>query len=273
MAGRVGQPALAAGETGETLVGGTANRGLVIRVGDTVRRPMRDRSPSTHALLRHLEAVGFDGAPRLLGIDTAGREVLTYVEGQAVLPPYPAWGLSDRALDSVAQLLRDFHDATASFDPDGLAWTAEVPPQHRDGTVVSHNDPNLDNVLFRGGRAVALIDFDLSSPGSRLWDVACAARLWAPLRPDGDIDDARRGRSLRRLRRFVDAYGLPGPDRARLLDTIVASHEWTYRIVSGGADDGNIPFREYWARGGADRAARARAWYDRAAPRIRAALD
>lgn len=259
-------------EVEETLAGGTANRGLVVRVGDTVRRPLRDRSASTHALLRHLESVGFEGAPRFLGVDTAGREVLTYVEGRAALPPYPAWGLTDVALDSVAVLLREFHDATASFDPRGLTWTAAVPPEHRDGAVVSHNDPNLDNVLFRDGRAVALIDFDLSAPGSRLWDVACAARLWAPLRPDDDIDDTRRGSSLSRLRRFVDTYGLSGRERGLVLDTVIASHEWTYRIVRRGAESGSIPFREYWQRGGAERAARARAWYDHDARRIRDAL-
>ena len=76
------------------------------------------------------------------------------------------------------------------------------------GELVSHNDPNLDNIVFRDGRAVALIDFDLASPGSRVWDVACAARLWAPLRPDRYIDDARRGRALARFRLFVDSYGL-----------------------------------------------------------------
>jgi len=32
------------------------------------------------ARLRHLEAVGFTGAPRFLGIDAAGREVLSYIE-------------------------------------------------------------------------------------------------------------------------------------------------------------------------------------------------
>ena len=51
------------------LPGGLANRGAVVRIGDTVRRPQRRTSPSVHALLRHLETVGFDGAPRFLGVD------------------------------------------------------------------------------------------------------------------------------------------------------------------------------------------------------------
>jgi hypothetical protein len=44
----------------------------VVRLGDTVRRPMGPQSPFVHRLLRHLEAVSFDGAPRLLGVDEQG---------------------------------------------------------------------------------------------------------------------------------------------------------------------------------------------------------
>lgn len=62
-------------------VGGRQSSG-VVRVGDTVRRPLHRNSEFVHALLRHFEAVGFDGAPRLLGVDDQGREILTYVEGE-----------------------------------------------------------------------------------------------------------------------------------------------------------------------------------------------
>src|SRR4249919_788318 len=68
------------------LSGGTANRGLVIRVGDTVVRPTAPCWRATHALLDHLAAVGFDGAPRVL---VAGpvTETLTYIGGRAGVPP------------------------------------------------------------------------------------------------------------------------------------------------------------------------------------------
>ena len=45
------------------LPGATANRGLVIRVGNSVHRPTAPCWPATHALLAHLKSVGFDGAP------------------------------------------------------------------------------------------------------------------------------------------------------------------------------------------------------------------
>jgi hypothetical protein len=54
----------------------------VVRVGDTVRRPTGRWSWAVHALLLHLEAVGFERAPRLLGIDDAGREVLSFLPGR-----------------------------------------------------------------------------------------------------------------------------------------------------------------------------------------------
>jgi Ser/Thr protein kinase RdoA (MazF antagonist) len=243
----------------EILRGGYTNAGQVLRVGDTVRRPWRETSPATRALLEHLERVGFDGAPRFLGVDAEGRETLSFIAGDAVLEPYQPWALTDAALVSVAELLRRFHDAIASFDPAPHTWPQPVPAAFRDGTI-SHNDPNLDNVIFAGGRAVALIDFDLASPGSVVWDVACAARLWAPLRADEDLPEALRGRPLERLRLFADAYGLPSPQRARMVDALAAAHAWCYRIVRGAVGSGHEPFERMWREGGEQRADRTHAW-------------
>jgi hypothetical protein len=244
----------------EVLVGGTANRGQVVRVGDTVRRPQSPTSPATHVLLRHLADVGFAGAPRFLGVDELGREVLTYVPGTAITSPYPEWALTDEALVSVAHLLRAYHRAVITFDPTPYAWPSS-PPAPFAGELISHNDINLDNVVFRGERAVALIDFDLASPGSRVWDVACAARLWAPLRPEADIDDTRRRRAVARFRLFVDSYGLARTDRERLMAAVRENHEWCYDIVGTGAANGHAGFSEYCASGALERAQRTREWY------------
>jgi hypothetical protein len=253
------------------LHGGTANRGLVHRVGDTVRRPLRPTSPATHALLRHLEEVGFEGAPRVLGIDDAGREVLSYVPGEAVTAPAPAWGLTDPALASVGRLLRRFHEAVADFDPTPYTWAHEVPaPFDRGG--VAHNDPNLDNVVFRDGRAVALIDFDLAAPGAPLWDVAATARLWAPLRAPVDVSDARRHRELARLRILVDAYGLDEQGRGELVTAVLTSHEWMCDIVRSGAIAGVPGFAAYWTPEAEQRNERAREWLLRTADAVAAVL-
>lgn len=255
----------------EVLPGGTANRGQVVRVGDTVRRPQRATSPATQALLRHLADVGFAGAPRFLGVDQQGREVLSYVPGTAVTPPYPAWALSDEALVSVAQLLRDYHGAVSSFSATSHRWPPS-PPAPFAGRLISHNDVNLDNVVFRDGRAVALIDVDLASPGCRVWDVAGATRLWAPLRPDCYIDDSRRGRAIDRLRLFVDSYGLDRGEREAVVPAVLDNHQRSYDIVRTAAADGHPAFAEYLAAGALRRAERTRRWYLDNADLLRRAL-
>ena len=244
----------------QPLAGGVSNSGLVVRVGDTVHRPQTARSPAVHALLQHLERVGFDGAPRYLGEDDQGREVLSYVEGRAAAKePREQWVLTDGALASVARLLRRFHDAVRSFDPSQQQWATDVPARFRDG-LVSHNDVNLDNVVFHGDEAVALIDFDLASPGSAVWDVALAARLWVPLRADTDVADLRRGQREHRLRLFVDAYGLPEADRRRLVDAALETHHWCYSIVRAGAERGVPGYVRYWDVAAQQRAERQQRW-------------
>jgi len=258
-------------ETETLLLGGTANRGLVVRVGDTVRRPLRASSAATHALLQHLEGVGFTGAPVFLGVDSQGREVLSYLPGETVTAPYPDWSMTDEALDSVAELLRSYHEAVADFRPVGLEWAEPVPSAYVNG-LISHNDPNLDNVVFRDGAAVALIDFDLAGPGSALWDVATAVRLWAPLRPDADVHDLRRGRTLTRLRRFADAYGLSEGDRLRLVDAAELNHTWCMDYVRRGAETGHPWFHQRWTTGESDLTDRTNRWFTTEAEALRRAL-
>lgn len=227
------------------LRGGTSNRGLVRRIGDTVHRPQSEWSPAVHALLLHLEREGFDGAPRYLGQDDQGREVLSYIPGQAATAPPAPWALTDRALASVADLLRRYHAAVRSFDPSPYEWHTNVPEEFRDG-LVCHNDLNLDNVIFRHGRACAFIDFDLASPGSRLWDVALTARLWVPLRDPADISDDRAARIHQRLRLFADACGLEGSERAALPAAAASTHSWCYDIIRAGAQQGIPGYLRHW---------------------------
>jgi hypothetical protein len=237
--------------------GGTANRGLVIRVGDAVLRPTAPCRPATHALLAHLSSVGFDGAPRVLAVGTA-TEMLTYIHGQAAVPPLPADILTDTALVSVAELVRRYHRAVRSFDPAAYRWPKAIPAAFRTG-LVSHNDVHPANLVFRDGRAVALIDFDLAGPGSAAWDLAAAARTWAPLQEDRDIPDCRQGRAIERFRIFLHACELTRAERREVAEAVVANHDWTYAIVTEAAAAGHRGFTDYWRKVAAP-AARARRW-------------
>ena len=254
----------------EVLLGGSANAGLVTRVGDTVRRPVRPTSNATWALLDHLERVDFPGAPRHLGVDEQGREVLSYVPGTAVLRPYPAWALTDSALMSVARLLRDYHRAADGFDFDAHEWGHPLPSEFRGG-IVCHNDLNLDNIIFVGGQATALIDFDLSGPGCVGWDLAGATRLWAPLEIDPDRPMVP-AESLRRLGLFADTYGATKAEREQLIDAMVPCHDWCCQIVEEAANSGHETFSHYWHGGGSDCARLTRQWLSTHASEMRAAL-
>lgn len=88
--------------------------------------------------------------------------------------------------------------------------------------------------------AVALIDFDLAGP-----DVACAARLWVPLRPDAYITDSRRGHAVRRLRLFVDSYGLDRDERSRILTAVQQNQQWFFELVEWHIAAGHRAFMQY----------------------------
>src|SRR4051794_13910878 len=108
---------------GEVLQDGPHRR--VERVGDTVRRPMFAWSPTVHELLRYLESVGFPYAPRVLGIDGEGREVLSYLDGDSG-PAGWAAVVADTGLIAMARLLREYHEAVAGYRPSGGATWAAV---------------------------------------------------------------------------------------------------------------------------------------------------
>jgi Phosphotransferase enzyme family len=225
-----------------------------------VRRPAAPCWRATHALLDHLARAGFDGAPRVLATGPAS-ETLSYIEGRAAVPPLAPDTLTDDALVSVADLLRRYHQAAASFDPAGYDWPRPVPARYRTG-LVSHNDVYPANLVFRGGRAVALIDFDLAGPGSAAWDFAAAARSLVPLLDEADVADGRRGRAIERFRILLAASGLPGADRRLVAEAVLANHDWTYAIVTDAAAAGHQGFADHW-RAVAPVATRARRWCQR----------
>ena len=250
------------------LTGGTANRGLVVRVGQTVRRPATPHRAATHALLAHLAAVGFDGAPRLLATDGT-TDTLTYIEGRAATEPLPEEMLTEAALVSIAGLLRRYHQAVASFNPAGYCWPGPIPARYITG-LVSHNDVYPANVIFRGGRAVALIDFDLAGPGGICWDLAAAARYWCPLRDERDVTDLRQGRALSRFRLLLDAYGLTAAERAEVAAAVVPNHDWDCAIITEGVRAGHAGFIDSWNENG-ETMVRARRWCQAHGRALRAA--
>lgn len=83
------------------LAGGRTTDG-VVRIGDTVRRPVTPRSDFVRRLLVHLAEVGFEGCPRHTGVDEQGRDTLSFLPG---LVPANLGEFSESQLRSAARLL------------------------------------------------------------------------------------------------------------------------------------------------------------------------
>jgi hypothetical protein len=251
----------------EVLHGGVANAGGVVRVGEHVLRPSTAHSPSIHRVLAGLAERGFTGASVPVGIDPDGRERLSFIPGDVAIPPYPTWVQSDAALGSITRLLRRMHDVSTSVPVESDATWSQEMADPLGGDVFCHNDVCLENVVFRDGLAVGLLDFDFAAPGRREFDLASFARMCVPI--DHAESAARLGWVTAdlpaRLRLVCDEYGLDAPGRARLLacldEAIARGGEFVRRRVEAG----EAAFIEMWeAMGGQQRYDHRREWWSRA---------
>ena len=211
---------LGSGSMEQRMPGGRNNG--AVRVGHTVRRQAGTHTAAVHALLRHLEAVGFTGAPRALGIDDQGREALTYLDGDTVgdARPWPAWTHSVGALVAAGRWLRDFHAASRSFvAPPGARWSGDH-HEVRPGELIGHHDAAPYNAVWRAaptasdprpGELIGFIDWDLAGPAMPVRDLAFVALTWVPLT----------------ARDVAAADGFPlHVERSRRLGLLLRAYEW-----------------------------------------------
>jgi aminoglycoside phosphotransferase (APT) family kinase protein len=261
----------AAGEEEQeiALPGGMGSGGAVVRVGDTVRRPVREWSASVAALLDHLARVGFDGAPRRLGLDALGREILTFIEGDVAVPPFPAWAATEELLVSVAALQRAMHHASRSFNvPAGAVWQQANLPPPTAAAIVCHNDLCIENVVTRDGRAVGFIDFDFAAPADPLIDIAIAARHWVPVRDPVDVDPEWAGiDQVARMGEFLDAHGLDRDARSGVAAELADFLDRALVSMRQRAESGLPMYAAAWAAGYPQQNRRSRAWLDANASR------
>ncbi|MFC0504493.1 phosphotransferase family protein [Micromonospora costi] len=247
----------------ERLPGGFISE--VVRVGDTVRRTPPANADFQAALLTHLERAGADLAPRYLGTDERGRQVLGHVEGRVPWrdredPAYAA----DPALVRLAELMRRLHDVCAGTP---LADGAET---------VCHRDLSPKNTVYRdfpaGPLPVAFLDWDLAGPGRRIEDVAFACWHWADLGPGAD--PAELGR---RCRLICDAYdaagtgsprspGVPTLPRGDLVDVMLDQMDATWRGIAAGAERDAPGMRRLRAAGVVELVQSWHHWLEKAQP-------
>jgi hypothetical protein len=188
----------------EALSGGNTHEAIV-RIDGAVHRPSGPWTLGVHALLGHLEELGYDGAPRVRGIDEQGREVLDYVEGEVVHPDHDRLLVPDAALAEVVTSIRRFHDAVKSFaDPERFEWSDRGGDPDGPHEIVCHNDLAPWNLVHTPDGRWVFIDWDFAAPGRRSWDLAFALLSMVPLMPQSDLTKRR---TAERLTLFRKAYG------------------------------------------------------------------
>ncbi len=193
----------------------------VTRADDRVHRPAGPWTPTVHQLLTHLHEQGFVAAPEPIALGDA-LETVTFVPGVAGNYPWSAEIAGEAALVTSARLLRQYHDAAATYPRSATdVWSqAERLPVE---TIV-HGDFAPYNCVYDGIAAVGLIDFDTAHPGPRVWDVASAVYRFAPF-TTGLVEGSTAPTLDERLERaaeFCRAYELDDRSREVLVETVTA---------------------------------------------------
>jgi hypothetical protein len=166
----------------EELVLEGGNAGGAVRVSDTIRKPVGPWSTSVDHLLGHLVDAGFSAAPRPLGRDSKGRQILSMLPGETAgsSKPWPEWVHDDTTLDQVGDWLRDYHWAVQDFSPgpssvwrSGKSWSP--------GLVIGHNDAAPYNAAWKNGQLQGFFDWDFAGPVTPEFDLAFCCMSWVPL--------------------------------------------------------------------------------------------
>ena len=220
------------------LSGGNAS-GLVVRVGDTVRKPWTPRTPDTLMLMDRVRAAGVD-VPRGGGPDEEGRLVLEFVPGELAIDG-PALDLDQLA--RVGHLVRRIHDASPPVREISGEWDVLIPTAGAD--LICHNDLAPWNLII-GDRWV-FIDWDAAGPSTRLWDLAYAAQAFTLSEVDRSPVNA-----ARRLAAFVDGYDADHELRAALPSTMAARARAMYDLLRDSHATGREPWGSMFVEGHGD---------------------
>jgi Ser/Thr protein kinase RdoA (MazF antagonist) len=166
--------------------GGLVDRGLV-RIGDTVRRPWGEWTPSVHLVLNHLRHKGFTQAPPALGRDELGREIVGFIPGED--SGWPAFRPALLEIDGarkLGRLVRDLQNALSTFAcPQDAVWQFCAGPP-APGQAMQHGDLGPWNLVWNGDEVAGIIDWDFTHPGDPGYDIGHLAWFTVPF-----LDDER----------------------------------------------------------------------------------
>ncbi|MGH9223624.1 MAG: phosphotransferase [Acidimicrobiales bacterium] len=201
-------------------------------------------------LLRHLQAHGFP-APRPLGRDEQGRQVLGWIEGETTWDDHGRfWGELDR-LHAVARLARRLHDILDEFRPPRDAewrggWGGITP-----GGPICHRDLAPYNFVVTTLGDFAVIDWDGARPGDRLLELAFFIESFALLRRDetcARVGYTRPPDRVARVEVMWQGYGAGDGLRAPLAEALVTNARDRAAFGRAMFEQRREPWASWWAK-------------------------
>jgi len=174
----------------ETILSGGQCTDSVVRIGNRVHRTKSDNYEFIHSVLLFLEKQNFTYAPKFLGIDEKGREMLSYLEGE--VPRDVPMSFSQKI--TAVKILRSFHDILADSQFCGNQET------------VCHQDFAPWNIIIHKDKIAGIIDFDEVALGRRIDDLTYF--IWTAL--DLGIASITDDQQIEKIALLVNAYQLSG---------------------------------------------------------------
>ena len=187
------------------------NKHPIIRMGNTVHRPVKWWTPAVHGLLKYLEGVGFKYSPRVLGFDEQGREILNFIDGDSGKAGWEKI-VTDDGLRKYTRLLREYHDAVSAYRPSCDSVWAYSKGGVKEGEIICHGDFGVWNIVWRNDKPVGIVDWDFVVPAKPKYDILYALEYSTPFRDDEtclkwhhfpEIPDRKH-----RIQVFAKAYGV-----------------------------------------------------------------
>ncbi|MFF2527757.1 phosphotransferase [Brevibacillus sp. NPDC058079] len=231
----------------ELLAGGNVTN--VFRSGNTVRREVKPGSKNIHELLKHLERKGYPYAPKFLGMDEKGREILSFIDGEAGHYPWKEYMHADEALQEIAKMLRLYHDSVSDFPFDDQWQSLDHTPGPRE--VICHNDFAIYNIIFHRQLPIGIIDFDLAAPGPRLWDIAYTLYTCVPLSRFSLTESGEKiqyqpllhaKQRKQRVALFFESYGMEMKEGT--LEMVLLRLEGLCKTIARKASEGDAAFQK-----------------------------
>ena len=227
------------------LRGGRTTTG-VVRIGNTVRRPIEGRASLTHELLNHLERRGFSGAAEISRDRRCGPQkfiLLTYL----ATVPSELEHFTDAQLMGATRLLRQLHDATQDYSAEArvrgpVPRRPQAPAtacllrgcQERSSILMTRirvHDSRTSDMQRGFGSTSAMTNSHQIDKANR-WPPSSSATAWAPQMPSRP--------SFRRKPRSQSAQPLPAfaTGRTTVVPGLSATAKSSWRPVAGRRRDG-----------------------------------